>query len=642
MNLQAPVLQPARPSLRATLIGMVVAVLVGPAATLVAWWVLKHTSLPAFGGSFVTRSLASGTAVLVLGLMGLVCYLNWYTPKYRIRKYQNHPLLYLISYLAPAGLITAVLTIPLAATRLYLDGITVDQGFRTQFLTRLTHSTQLTDMNYADLPSFYPGLWFWLAGRFAALTGMAGWAAFQPFALMSLAAACTLLVPVWHRLIGSLPQAAVIALVNCAVMLNLAAEEPYAAVIALGAPAAAVMTWHAARGDKAATLGMLIYLGLSASMYTLYTGVSAINTVVICLISAIMLRSLKPLIHLVIIGLGSMLIATPIWAPYLLKIFSGAPKDPTTANHFLPLEGAQIPLPMFSISLIGVLSLVGVIHLIVRNTVAGRSLLWATITAYGWVVASQFATLTGRTLLSFRLELVICLLLTTAGVLGIAFTVKNWQTKPDFPYRGKQLTLVTIVLACAAGIHFVSDLPNENAKAIDLAYTDTDGSGHRADLVAPDAGQYYAEVDAAIQKVRPGYNTVVLTDEKNFLSYHPYYGFQAFTSHYANPLGQFTKRNELIETWASESTATELSPAKLAADAATHGWRGPEVLLVRVNSADAAGNATSYLLDVADDIYPNNPNVRFRGLTFAASAFSDEDWQREEIGPFVVLIAKTN
>ena len=46
---------------------------------------------------------------------------------------------------------------------------------------------------------------------------------------------------------------------------------------------------------------------------------------------------------------------------------------------------------------------------------------------------------------------------------------------------------------------------------------------------------------------------MVLTDEKTFMSYYPYWGFNAFTSHYANPLGEFSTRNEQIETWANDS-----------------------------------------------------------------------------------------
>ena len=63
------------------------------------------------------------------------------------------------------------LGMPLGATKLYLFGISVDQQFRTEYLTRLTDSPALHDMTYPGLPPFYPPGWFWIGGRVAALTG---------------------------------------------------------------------------------------------------------------------------------------------------------------------------------------------------------------------------------------------------------------------------------------------------------------------------------------------------------------------------------------------------------------------------------------------------------------------------------------
>ena len=48
------------------------------------------------------------------------------------------------------------LAMPLGATKLYLFGISVDQQFRTEYLTRLTDSAALHDMTYFGLPPFYP------------------------------------------------------------------------------------------------------------------------------------------------------------------------------------------------------------------------------------------------------------------------------------------------------------------------------------------------------------------------------------------------------------------------------------------------------------------------------------------------------
>lgn len=55
----------------------------------------------------------------------------------------------------------------------------------------------------------------------------------------------------WRRLTGSLPTALAIAAVTTAVVLTEVPEEPYAAVVAMFLPAAAIMAYRAARGSWA-------------------------------------------------------------------------------------------------------------------------------------------------------------------------------------------------------------------------------------------------------------------------------------------------------------------------------------------------------------------------------------------------------
>src|SRR6478736_9052023 len=81
------------------------------------------------------------------------------------------------------------LAMPLGATKLYLFGISVDQQFRTEYLTRLTDSASLHDMTYIGLPPYYPPGWFWLGGRLAALTGTPAWEMFKPWSIVSITAA---------------------------------------------------------------------------------------------------------------------------------------------------------------------------------------------------------------------------------------------------------------------------------------------------------------------------------------------------------------------------------------------------------------------------------------------------------------------
>lgn len=646
---------PDRLSPTVTLVAMAAAAVGAAVFTVVAWIVLDRTSLPAFGPSNVTRALA--TACMVAALIPTVGFLVLWlrdtpanTPApgasiahtVRVRPRWRHYITCLLAYLSPAVMVVALIGIPLAPTKLYLDGISVDQGFRTQYLTRLTDTWHLSDMNYVDLPSFYPGGWFWLGGRFANLMGLAGWEAFQPWSLVTLAAAGSLLVPVWQRLLGSLPLATAIALCSTVIVLITSAEEPYAAVIALGIPAAAMMAYRGLSGNTFAIAGVVVFLGISATFYTLYTAVAALSVVLLAIVVAFLNRSFVPtLLRLLVIGFGSLAIAAVVWAPYLLARLRGEHASRSTAQHYLPLDGAAIPTPMFALTLAGLLCLVGMVYLIVRvREPEIMALTVSLVVAYGWVLASMFITLLGTTLLGFRLNAVVIVVLVTAGILAIAEArlVGVHRLYPStWSVRAGQT--VTVALVCVLSLGFIQlaqSVPNRQSHAIDLAFTDTDGFGQRADRYPADAGQYYAAINEHILATYPdAANTVVLTDEKNFMSYYPYRGFQAITSHYANPLGEFELRNAAIEDLALRSWEDLSDPQAFLEALDNLQWRSPDVILLQ---ADADNTQDGWNYDISEDIYPNNPNVRFRGVRFNPAVFDSSEWTVTQIGPFVSVV----
>ena len=106
---------------------------------------------------------------------------------------KRHCISAVVMWLVPAGLVVSSVCIPLAATKLYLDGIQVDQGFGKQFFSRMAENLGHADMAYRDLPTFYPMEWLWLGRRLANMLGMQGWEVYQPFAIASLAAAAAML-----------------------------------------------------------------------------------------------------------------------------------------------------------------------------------------------------------------------------------------------------------------------------------------------------------------------------------------------------------------------------------------------------------------------------------------------------------------
>ncbi|WP_151549807.1 MULTISPECIES: arabinofuranosyltransferase [Corynebacterium] len=681
--------------------------LAGAVATYVAWLILKTTNLPAFGTSYVSR--AASTAVTVILLLTVLTFVYlwlqdehaWRHGETTARSPLRRWLTIALCYLSPAGLVVSSLGIPLSATSLYLDGASVDQGFRTQFLTRLTDTARLVDMNYINMPPFYPAGWFWFGGRFANLVNLPGWEAFQPWSLITLATAGCVLVPVWQRITGSLPVATAIALTTTAITLVVAAHEPYAAVIAMGAPAAAVLARRALDGARMSMLGLVIYLGASASMYTLFTAVIALSVVLLALVAAVVgSRSVAPLLRLMVIGLSSLAVAAVVWWPYIAAILSGQSTSSSGATHYLPRQGTEIPLPMFSLSLVGALCMIGVAYLVIRAADRDiRALGLSLVVYYGWSVASMIVTLAGNTLLGFRLETLITLQLATAGVLGIAELrlVGLDQLYPRMISKKlkSSITALLVIVLGVSGVAYAQDIPNKLSRGLDFAYTDTDGNGQRGDSNPPNAARYYGDISTFItdELGKPAGNIVIATDEFNLLSYYPFHGFQGMTAHYANPLGLFRQRNEQLESWAQASFDPKMTPSSFATlldDAPVSGaFSGPEAFVFRgqldgspaeedidvtapsagatdtASSGDAAGAtgatgssgtasapstnqpvdapAGAWKLDISEDIYPNNPNVRFRALWFNPEMFNapDAPWTVKQIGPFVVAVRTT-
>ena len=145
---------------------------------------------------------------------------------------------------------------PLGATKLYLYGISVDQQFRTEYLTRLTDTAGPHDMTYYGLPPFYPPGWFWIGGRLAALTGTPAWEMFKPWAIISIAIAVVLAFVLWASMIR-FEYALIVSTATAAATLAYSPAEPYAAIIAVLLPPVFVLAWSGlrSRGSRCRRMG---------------------------------------------------------------------------------------------------------------------------------------------------------------------------------------------------------------------------------------------------------------------------------------------------------------------------------------------------------------------------------------------------
>lgn len=538
-----------------------------------------------------------------------------------------------------SAFVVVTLGMPLGATKLYLFGISVDQQFRTEYLTRLADSPALRDMTYAGLPPFYPPGWFWIGGRAAALTGTPAWEMYKPWAITSLAIAVAVAFVLWANLIR-FEYALAVTTATAAVTLAYASPEPYSAIITVLIPPVLVLAWSGLRGNPrnggysgwAAVVGVGVFLGFCATFYTLLLAYTAFTITLMAMVAAVIQRSAAPLSRLIVMAVISAAIGAITWLPFLIRAARGPLSDTGVAQHYLPGDGAVLTFPMLQFSLLGALCMLGTVWLAWRGFTSTRAaaLGIGVLSLYAWSLLSMLTTLAGTTLLSFRLQPTLSVLLSAAGVFGFIdvtrAAARRWNPR---------IVPAAVAVGLIGAIGFSQDIPHVLRPDIAVAYTDTNGDGQRGDRRPPGAEKYYPQVDAAIQDAtgKPRDETVVMTADYSFLSYYPYFGFQGLTSHYANPLAEFDKRAAAIEAWGEMK-----DPAQFAKALDALPWPAPTVFLMR--RGGAAGSGNTYTLRLAEDVYPNQPNVRRYTVDLDAGLFAEPHFTVKTIGPFVVAIRK--
>ncbi|MFT4125583.1 MAG: galactan 5-O-arabinofuranosyltransferase [Gordonia sp. (in: high G+C Gram-positive bacteria)] len=611
--------------------------------------VIDAVQWPAFNSSNVTRALTTVGQVVAVALLvaGALAY----------RYGRSRLLTTALSVLGSAGLVTVTLGMPLGATRLYLFGLSVDQQFRTEYLTRMTSSPRLADMTYVDLGPYYPAGWFWAGGRFAAAQGLPGWEAYKPWAIATIAVAAAAGMLLWNRMVGA-DRGIAAGLAVTVPTLMLASPEPYAAVLVLiGVPMLVPMLYGLRgrsrladgpaplRSTSWAALGASgVFIGLCAMFYTLYAGLFAGIAVLMALVLVVFgvrqsgntavatdeVRAARRgivvavAVRLAVMGVIAALCALIVWAPYLAARLGNHAASGGTAEHYLPERGALLPFPMFHLSMVGAITMIGLIWVLLRWRQRTIALAFGVtvVGIYLFALASMARTALGSTLLSFRLDPILVGVLAAAGVFGVV-ELARWAVD-----RFGDVRFVLGALATAAAIVVAQGVPGYLATEITTAYTDTDGYGERADQRPAGAESFYPELHRLIgeQTHRATTDTVVLTADYGFLSIYPYWGFQGLTSHYANPLAEFDKRAAAIESW-----ATAITPDELVAALRQSPWRTPDVFLFRYS-------ADGYALRLAQDVYPNDPNVKRYTVTFDPRVFADPRFRVTEKGPFVLVV----
>ncbi len=288
---------------------------------------------------------------------------------------------------------------------------------------------------------------------------------------------------------------------------------------------------------------------------------------------------------------------------------------------------------MLSFTLLGALCMVGTLWLVVyaRSSTRAGALTVAVLAVYAWSLLSMLTTLAGTTLLSFRLQPTLTVLLTAAGTFGFIEATRaiaarytaldrTGASSPPPPPSAPS------VRSPSARTSPTCSAPTSPSPTPTPTATASAPTGARP---APRGTTRRSTRRSATATGRPRNETVVMTADYSFLSYLPYYGFQGLTSHYANPLAQFKERSAAIEGW-----ATLTKPDQFIASLDGLPWQPPTVFLMRHGAND------TYTLRLASDVYPNQPNVRRYQVALDAALFDDPRWDVSDIGPFVLAIRK--
>lgn len=411
-------------------------------------------------------------------------------------------------------------------------------------------------------------------------------------------------------------------------------------------------------------MGIGGFVGFSAITYTLHFGFIVLLTVAMAVIvgafavhegDGLAETTKRLFLRLVPIGVISGAIALLVWAPFLL---AGGLAESGMAQHYLPKNSAFLPLPMTEASVFGALCLIGTVWLIMRcraNDVAA-ALLTIVTAVYCWYGLSTLALLAHTTLLAFRLEVILTVVLATAGALGSLELVGYLRRKLDLRYAVR-ITAVACTLGLLGAVSLTQTaIGTVLAEDVEQAYEDYYPSGRNAEgehsPENPDA--WLDELTATIGQLtgRTPQRNVLLTTNYQLLSFVPYWSFQQSTPHYANPLAQYKQRAAEIRKWASADSARELLRMLDRSE-----FTPPNVFVFRneprpqgdgessdANTPTESPTAESHpaksgklTLMLRADAFPQQPNVRTHLVAFDPAVFDSPAFVQRKVGPYTVV-----
>jgi hypothetical protein len=437
-----------------------------------------------------------------------------------------------------AGAIAAKALIgSLAGTPFGPGGLGGDQTFRTAAVTRFADTWHNADFASNGLPSFYPPAYFWVLGRLAAVADVDPWRMLKVGAIVTALAVPMVAFVLWRRVVDE----RVAALVSVVAIVVENHYEPYSWLVIV----AFVPWWlevvHGVRRPGQPP-GNPVLLGLiGALMIVTYWYFFAVGAVVFAVkLAADRIdgrfdrRQLERTARVV----GVAILASAVyWLPLVVAV-ARVDHPESLGNRWFSTSHPQLPMPMFDLTPIGVVSLLGAGYLAYRyrSEPVARALSILLLAAYAWYLIGGAAAMADHPLLSFRGKPLIPMILFTAGVIGavhlVEFAVNRWQRT--------DLTRVAITVGVLAGVYIAQGFVDEMRAS---PHNQAAQAAARPDESppTPSATALQRMIESSV-----GRHAVLLSDRVDVLALSPSFAFVVWDAHYAHPASQFTQRIEFL------------------------------------------------------------------------------------------------
>ncbi|MEU5760907.1 arabinofuranosyltransferase [Nocardia sp. NPDC047648] len=496
-----------------------------------------------------------------------------------------------LSWIGLSGFVAITLGMPLAASNLYLLGLSPDQQWRSELLGRFADSAVPRDGTYAGLPPDRAAGWYWLGGRVAAVAAIPGWEALKSYAITSIAIAAVLALVWWSRLLRRADIAIVVAATTAAVAVAYAAPDPAFTTCLLLLMPALVATWSAVQGsvgDTAASAGLLRRASSSRQVWARLLGVGAYLGVCVAFDEA------------AFVGAASTVTVAAVLAGVV------AMKRADATDRLRQWRG-----------------------------VLGRWLVVAFVAAIAAALVWSAYLRQRGTAMFTEIEVsaaecgAMVRVVSAGAAVAVAIVAIRAVSAMVREHRSWGRVVAAVWLIGAIG--FSQQIPEVLAVPIGAAYSDTDGKGIRADGYPTSAVAEYWRVDQAIAATTRGTqrNRVVLTGDTTLLAIYPYRGYLAQSARYSNPLADYNSRVQQVKDWSALSSSDELI-----AELDRSPRPAPAVFVLRRSGSD-------YVLRLASDPRSDNGLSRtYTTISFPAALFDNEHFTHTEAGPFTVLVRR--